>query len=472
MLMPSEHVWDAIYRDALASVPGRIAASRGVALAFHTVVDGLHQARPGELDRLIAGQARWREAAASGLTQPPAELRSPEDVLAGVAWSVAHSTALERVLTDEGTFHWLMEHLPVHRPAVGGNSGNMALALADLGFPRVLVFTPPLHPTLAELLAQAPQIQVLAGSQGAVPIPAAPVPAREGALHWIFEYPPGMELLLAGRTVTATRANRFIAAWNPGNHRLAEGTQWLHAFASHAASFSHLILSGFQLLSETYPDGTTFETWAAPLLAALATVRRSAPGLLVHYEWASMASPKIRAYLLRELLPQVDSLGLNEAELALMAHDLGHPDWPGTSGPLWILDTLRLLHMETGVRRIQLHMPGLYLTTTTTPDAVPEERLALAYTALAAAARSAQGRATGSSLADHLATPLAPAGLELLQALGRLPKIAGAPEGAEGVRWHGMTLVAVPTRWVDRPVWTVGLGDLISAVPFSLWRPA
>ncbi|HEY8531256.1 MAG TPA: ADP-dependent glucokinase/phosphofructokinase, partial [Limnochorda sp.] len=322
MMMPSEHVWDAIYREALAAVPGRIASNRGVALAFHTVVDGLHQAQPGELDRLIAGEARWREAAASGLTQPPAELRQPEDVLAGVAWSVAHSTALERVLTDEGTFHWLMEHLPVHRPTVGGNSGNMALALADLGFPRVLVFTPPLHPTLARLLAQAPQIQVLAG-EGAVPIAAAPVQAREGALHWIFEYPPGMELHLPGRAVTATRANRFIAAWNPGNHRLAEGTQWLHAFAPHAARFSHLILSGFQLLSETYPDGTTFETWAAPLLAALAAVRQHAPGLLIHYEWASMASPKIRAYLLRELLPQVDSLGLNEAELALMAHDLG-----------------------------------------------------------------------------------------------------------------------------------------------------
>lgn len=470
--MESQKLWEAIYREALAAVPDRIAASQGVALAFHTVVDGLHRARPGELDRLLASRPGWQEAAASGLAQPPAELRSPEDVLAAVAWSVGHSTALERVLTDEGTFHWLMEHLPVHRPAVGGNSGNMALALADLGLPRVLVFTPPLHPTLVQLLNQAPQIQVLAGSQGPVSITAAPVPAQEGALHWIFEYPPGMELHLPGRTVAATRANRFIAAWNPGNHRLEEGTQWLQAFAPHAAGFGHLILSGFQLLSEVYPDGTPFQAWAAPLLEALALVRQNAPDLLVHYEWASMASPKIRTYLLRELLPQVDSLGLNEAELGLMAHDLGHPQWPDTPGPQWMLETLRLLHQETGLRRIQLHMPGLYLTTTTTSGAVPQERLVLAYTALAAAARSAQGRATPASLADHLATPLAPAGLQLLQALSQLPEVTGSLEDPEGLRWKDLTLVGVPTRWVDRPLWTVGLGDLISAVPFSLWRPA
>lgn len=469
--MENREWWDQIYREALAVVPDRIASSRGIALAFHTVVDGLHRARPGELDRLLASQPGWREAAASGLTQAPAELRSPEDVLAAVAWSVGHSTALERVLTDEGTFRWLMGTLPVHRPTVGGNSGNMALALADLGVPRVLVFTPPLHPMLVQLLAQAPQIQVLGDEQGPVPITEAPVPAQDGALHWIFEYPPGMELHLPGQRLAATRANRFIAAWNPGNHRLGEGTQWLRAFAPHAEGFSHLILSGFQLLSEVYPDGTSFQTWAAPLLEALNLVRQSAPRLLVHYEWASIASPKIRAYLLRELVPQVDSLGLNEAELALMAHDLGHPHWPETPGPQWMLDTLHLLHQETGVRRIQLHMPGLYLTTTT-PEAAVQERLALAYTALAAAARSAQGRATPASLPEHLATPLASAGLDLLQALSKLPGVTGSLEHPEGLQWHQLTIVGVPTRWVDRPLWTVGLGDLISAVPFSLWTRA
>src|SRR5690606_13513524 len=139
---------------------------------------------------------------------------------------------------------------------------------------------------------------------------------------------------------------RFIAAWNPGNHRLGEGTQWLRAFAPYAREFSHLILSGFQLLSETYPDGSRFDTWAGPLLEGLATVRAEAPGLLIHYEWASMASPQIRTYLLQHLLPQVQSLGLNEAELGLMAHDLGHPDWPARPGPCWMLETLHLLHQR------------------------------------------------------------------------------------------------------------------------------
>lgn len=468
--MVSPDRWQAIYQEALAVIPEKIGAVRGVALAFHTVVDGLHRARPQELAHLLATHPTWQEAAARGLEHAPGELRSPADLFAAIAWSVSRSTALERVITDETTFHWLMEHFPVDQPTVGGNSGNMALALADLGLPRVLVFTPPLHPQLAQLLAQAPQILVLA-PEGPVPISEAPTPAREGALHWIFEYPKGMALPLPGRTLTTTRANRFIAAWNPGNHRLGEGTQWLRAFAPYAREFSHLILSGFQLLSETYPDGSRFDTWAGPLLEGLATVRAEAPGLLIHYEWASMASPQIRTYLLQHLLPQVQSLGLNEAELGLMAHDLGHPDWPAQPGPRWMLETLHLLHQRTGLQRIQLHMPGLYLTSTTRPERALLERLALAYTALAAAARSARGRATPAALADHLATPLASTGLELLQALSELPGVTGSLDGP-GLQWQGLTLVGMPTRWVDRPLWTVGLGDLISAIPFTLWTPA
>src|SRR5690606_1172756 len=130
---------------------------------------------------------------------------------------------------------------------------------------RVLVFTPPLHPQLAQLLAQAPQILVLA-PEGPVPISEAPTPAREGALHWIFEYPKGMALPLPGRTLTTTRANRFIAAWNPGNHRLGEGTQWLRDFAPYAREFSHLILTGVQRLSESQPDACSHEHTTDPLL--------------------------------------------------------------------------------------------------------------------------------------------------------------------------------------------------------------
>lgn len=469
--MGTLEAWDNLYREALASIPDRIAQHRGVALAFHTVVDGLHHAREGELEDVLEASPDLAEAASAGRVHPPAELRSREDVLAGLTWSMAHSTALERVLTDAGTFRWLTDTLPVHLPTIGGNSGNMALALADLGLPRVLVFTPPLHPRLAQLLSQAPGIQVLVEGEGPLPITHAPVPAEDGALHWICEYPAGFQLRLPQGTVTTSRANRFIAAWNPGNHRLAEGSAWLRSFAPYAGAFSHLILSGFQLLSERYPDGTSFETWAQPVVEALALIRRQAPRLRIHYEWASIASPAIRAYLLRHVVPKMDSLGLNEAELAVMARDLGQDAPVGRPTVRSMVETLRLLHEETGLRRIQLHMPGLYLTTARSSTRSREELLALAYAALAAAARSAGGRATPADLPAHLATPLAPTGLEYVEGLRALPGAVGDPSGAEGLRWGSLTLVALPTRWVERPVWTVGLGDLISAVPFSLWSP-
>ena len=87
--MVSPDRWQAIYQEALAVIPEKIGAVRGVALAFHTVVDGLHRARPQELAHLLATDPTWQKAAARGLEHAPGELRSPADLFAAIAWSVS-----------------------------------------------------------------------------------------------------------------------------------------------------------------------------------------------------------------------------------------------------------------------------------------------------------------------------------------------------------------------------------------------
>ena len=55
----------------------------------------------------------------------------------------------------------------------------------------------------------------------------------------------------------------------------------------------------------------------------LGQLKEAAPHLKQHYEFASIASPKIRQGIVDLILPHVDSLGLNEVELCALLRNIG-----------------------------------------------------------------------------------------------------------------------------------------------------
>lgn len=466
--------WEDRYRDAWPRLPERLAATKGVILGFHSVVDGLQRANPAWLDPLgdepeLVAEVERRAG------EVPQALESPADFVLGLLESLRTGKALQRMIRREELYNWVLAHVGYERPRLGGTSGNMANSLAPLGLP-LLVYAYPLSRQLADLFVPLPNLTVLVEEGGAVKfVPPAQVPAPDElkALHLIVEYPAGLQVRFGTQEFTTPRANRFIAGWNPTNSQLRIDGTFRRGVLEEAQRFSHFILSGFHILAERYPDGTTYLECLRPVAQFGRELKRANPALRLHCEFASIGSPAIRQGVFEWIFPAVDSLGLNEVELASLLEDVGEGALAERlrlgESPVAFLEGARVLLERGGLQRVHAHNLGYYLALSRPGYREPEAaREALLFAAVLAAARTASGR-TGppEQMAGGLREPLSVAGLVALDALGAHlgdPHFATTGLGT----YAGHDVACVPTRVVADPVLTVGLGDLISATAFVL----
>jgi ADP-dependent phosphofructokinase/glucokinase len=291
------------------------------------------------------------------------------------------------------------------------------------------------------------------------------------AIHWIFEYQKGDSMMVGGQTFTAPRANRFIPSWNPANNQLRLAQGFMETFAQQADGYSHLLVSGFHILSDRYPDGTTAMDCIAPVADYLQHVRRRAPHLRLHCELASIAGAIVRRGVRERVLPQMDSLGLNEVELATWLDEVGAGTLAAAiradNAPEAILEGVSVLADTTGVPRVHLHNFGYYLTVAEKQVGSAEGiRRGLVCGASAAAVRAMTGRPPRfEEVVAFTDLPLRGETLDAMERVGAL--VEGGAFTSTGIgNYRGRTVVFVPTRIVERPVRTVGLGDTISA---SAW---
>jgi len=436
---------------------------------FHSVLDGRLAIRPGMVERILAAEPEVLADVLARWGSVPDEITVPGDVVLAFVASFRDGRAMQRMIRSETVFRWVLDRFGYDELALGGTSANMAAAIAALGVPRVLVYANPLTGPLAAAFPVDRAIETI-GPDGALGAPRDVARGDEVfAIHWIFEYQAGDTLTIGPHTLTAPRANRFIPSWNPANNQIRLSPGFTGTFRRIAPEFSHLLVSGFHILSDRYPDGTTAIECIRPVAEYLATVRSVAPALRLHCELACIAGGIVRRGVRQHILPHMHSLGLNEAELMTWLEDLGRDDLArrirADDSPLAALDGAAALAAATGVPRIHLHHLGYYLALVEAGTVAPEAvRQGLLTGASAAAVRARTGRPPrGDELAALSDVPLRPESCAAMAALA-----ATQPDAerflATGIgRYAGRDLIAVPTRVVDRPVRTVGLGDTISA---------
>ncbi|MGI6082657.1 MAG: ADP-dependent glucokinase/phosphofructokinase [Limnochordia bacterium] len=472
------NAWDQLYQENLPQGFATVRELPGVVVGIHSVIDGLKRLDIAQLERILADDPSLADAAleASEKELVPGEINTPRDFIIGLFTSFSRGKALQLMIRQESAFNWVLEKLGYDYLRMGGTSGNMANSLSPLGFPMV-VYANPLTRELAELFVERPNLKVLA-ADGTL---KAPKEAAQGdgikALHMIVEYSTGDTITVKGKKITTPRANRFIAAWNPVNNKLQIDPTWKDNFLAMAGQVSHFVVSGFHILSEHYPDGSTYADYLAPVGEYLAQVRARHPHLRLHYEFASIASSQIRQGILKDILPRVHSLGLNEVELAAVLDDIGAVEEAAAlrkgEGMASVLKGMDRLMRYTGLDRIQLHDLGYYLTLVRSGYAPLETtRTGLILAATLAASRTATGKVgTESEIRQGLEFAFMDAALEKAIQIGEYigdDQFATTGLGA----WQGWDVAYLPTRVVPKPVLTVGLGDLISASAFVVGSPA
>lgn len=430
--------WDAHYAAAARRNP--LAGVRGL-LAYNSVIDKVRRVDEDFLGRLPTPDE-----------VPPLfaqEVEDLEDLAAGLAYSISHGLALE-VLSSREVIRFL-ERVGGFEARPGGQVVTVARLLSAFDADRVHVHPDRFSWEIASLYEGTEARVPLDLGDGFEAVPAAEFYWEcDPEVHYILEYPEGLAFVGA----PAARANRFIAA---PRTRVVFHREWERALPHAARGTDVFFLAGLNHMGEDFAE--PFRR----VRRHIETARRAHPDLVVHLEITSLPDLRKREAILQDIIPRVDSVGVNETELADLAFLLEHPEWEAVRrDPVRQLEALRLLR-ALGPRRVNMHTLGYYLTLSPNP---PERvRDALLFAALVGGARAREGTVPGpGALSPLLQVPLAERGLQALEALADGLELQGSERQTlltEG--WaESADLVAVPTRMVRRPRYTVGLGDVIS----------
>ncbi len=357
---------------------------------------------------------------------------------------------------------------------LGGTSANMGSILSHIGLPMVIVYANPLTRELAQLFPNNDNLYVFTRKGDRIKLKHPEDAWRdEGifAVHWIFDFPAGLKVNVGDITFTTPRANRFIAAWNPINNKLQLDPVFIEGILEKSEQISHFLLSGYHIISEKYPDGTTFRDYIMPTIDFVQQLKIANEKMKIHLEFASISSSVIRKLLVNELLPQVDSVGMNEIELASLMNDLGEDEIANNimndNIEGFFAGAYKLVK-KTGIRRFHGHNLGYYLLISHKDYATKETaKEALFFAATVAASRTKDGYLTQDNWRSGLEVPIREKDLKKIHKLDKYLLNNGYKKSMDLV-WESneIYVIAIPTRVVDSPVLTVGLGDTISASAF------
>jgi len=230
---------------------------------------------------------------------------------------------------------------PAARWGLGGNAPVMASRFAREG--AAVLLGAKLSPGLAEAAAE----MQLAG--GSVP---------EDDIHLILEYK--RDEVWAG--AISPRANRFILHRDENNPLVSSLEQFRAALPVFRPQL--LVVGGLQMMDNfPFKEGERLKR----ILAIQEAMVEQDSGTRIHFEMASFVDSSLLAELVQHVIPQADSLGMNEQELPNLHSMLtaGRVTEVADSNPRIAVvldqmrDVYRLLGIDTGTNRpltrIHLH---------------------------------------------------------------------------------------------------------------------
>ena len=474
--MDLKQAWQDIYATAPAQL-SKLQQVRGVASVFNANIDDVLKVSP---DMLLKWMQELKADEWQVLNTGGKRIAEPTDVLRGFVECFSKGIAQEWLVTDEAAFSWMRDNMGYDRLQMGGQGGIIANVMAVAGAQRVYVHCASLPGQQAGLFLGLPTL--LSTDQAGRLHPASQVD-RGGdrpLIHWILEFDKGAELTIGGLTLTCPKSNRFIATYDPLNFVLAVDQGFDAALRDPAQPLDVILLSGYQMLTEPLAGGAPgsglqriHDSWQK-----VQAWKDAHPGVVVHFEFASTQDQRIRRELADFLAVRADSVGCNEQELIGMLEVLGESAAVRECQALdsvGLFKGLLIVYERLKLKRIQLHMFGLYVTLIR-PGAASEGPAfdpaanvrGMAFAATLAAAKAGTGSledprnllwAHGHAVSEH--------SLKELRALDAHLRAAHAAAGLSETGLAsapGFEVAAVPTILIEKPVTLVGMGDTISSL--------
>lgn len=437
------------------------------ATAFNANIDAILKISGEQLKKLIIDN----HISVSELTDIQlACFKKPTDVLIGIVKCFSRGIAEEWVTEDINIYKWMEQNLGYNRLQMGGQGGIIANALALLGVNKVIAHTNS-HPKVqAEQFLDLPNLY---GINDNGELEKATQISRENdipLIHWIIEFDRGDSFTLDGITFTCPKSNRFIATYDPLNMKLVMNEGFVSYMNNNKVDY--LLMSGFHPLL-SHLGGLQLIENAVPVIEKW---KKANPNLIVHLEVASTQDKAVRKAIIEKIAPLADSIGLNERETIDLLEITGQDELAKLTeqetNSCNLFKAIMFLKKKLNVKRIQLHMFGLYLTVQDVrfPYSAEQNLKGMMTAAVVSSSKAQHGEiAKYKDVSRTLGKPVASQGVaELLMLASWLNKQELLTDGICEV--EGVQVSAVPTILVDKPKTLVGMGDTISSVSLLAGR--
>jgi ADP-dependent phosphofructokinase/glucokinase len=336
---------------------------KGLISAFNSNIDAVIKVSGEQIENIIDNHNINLDAI---LADGKKRIKSHEDAFRGLVKCFKGGIAEEWLIHDKAAFDWLNENLGYELLQMGGQGGIVANAMAVCGVQDVFVHTassPKPQSNLFLDLDNLINVNSAGELQKAYDIDR---PADIPLIHWIIEFDVNDTITLNGETFTCPKSNRFIATYDPLNFELAIDEAFDKKMSDPSTNFEYIILSGYQMLSKTLPDGRSGIERIDDSMEIVNKWRKNNPQSILHFEIASTQDKIIRKYLVDKLAKEVDSLGFNERELIDILEVIGEEELAAKcdkeTNSCNLFEGMLKVFEYTNCPRLQLHMFGLYVT--------------------------------------------------------------------------------------------------------------
>ncbi len=441
--------------------------ARGLSIftAYNTNVDAITYLRgeivQGLIDEFGADAVRGR------MEEYPRQISEPLDFVARLVHALKIGKPVEVPLVNEGLQGWFDSRFKYDVERMGGQAGIIANLLASLGFRRVIVYTPHLSRRQAGMFVRKENLFYPVVDNGRLVFMHPSKAYRKGdpvKVNRIFEFRAGTTFRLGDETVTVPFSGRFIVSARFDSIRIYTEPGLKPFLPEIGLVADGAILSGYQGIKLRYSDGKDANHYLREAKRDILLLKRE-DNIKVHLEFASIQNRELRKKVIYNLFPLVDSVGMDESEIAYVLSALGYPE---LSDRIFtynrIEDTVlggKILIDEMNLEVLQIHTIYyiMYITHSNNPLSEEELRSSLELAATLAAARASLGDIRSpEDFKRGLGVPY--------NERGEYVKLR-FEEARRRLRTREYKVVIIPTRLVRNPVSTVGLGDTISAGAFT-----
>ncbi len=363
--------------------------------------------------------------------------------------SMKEGKGVEETCRDSKLFAWVYSHFgEPNEKKIGGQAGIISNQLSFLG-QEVLLYSPDLNTSVASLLN--PNIKTPVVERNAK-IYLKKLSEVEGTprVNWIFEFEKGLKV----DHILTPRANRFILSSKPTQKPVFDP-----GLKTKLPELGKMVdvcfISGYHRLDE----GIDFSEEKH----SLGLLKSKNKKLVLHYEYVKTKNPEII-----NVLPRFDSIGCDEVELRQLLELLGEDKQAKkiiSDDPNSIYEGAVVLKDRLHVKRLHVHNLGYALNLY---DFKPMENhvIGMLFASSVTNTRAKFGKFV-SMQKQHsfcINEGLSAIGFKALASFYRKNSHLGKAFLESGL---GEDFILVPLHIVDRPAYTVGLGDTISSVSLS-----